>query len=227
MRLLGQSVLLGVPPDVILTTLNRRQFFSLNLRCLLNSLRHMTLALDSSDLGHVRVSVNQSLVVLQLGPLASTLDSTAVGGIGTPESDVAIVRSREDVLVVGGEFGGEDTMKRLDLWFCKKVERKEQGENIPLHSLRVIDVARMAICSVPQTHCPVIRCRYQVFTRRTELDVHDSRNMVLEYIQGAIHLPHVKYVNIVIFVGNRKVECLHGIPRNGIGRQMEDKLAKW
>ena len=84
----------------------------------------MTLALDSSDLGHVRVSVNQSLVVLQLGPLASTLDSTAVGGIGTPESDVAIVRSREDVLVVGCEFGGEDTMKRLDLWFCKKVERK-------------------------------------------------------------------------------------------------------
>lgn len=116
-------------PDVILTALNRRQFFSLDLRRLLDGLRHMTLALDSSDLGHVRVSINQSLVVLQLGPLTSTLDSTAVGGIGTPESDVAIVRSREDVLVVGGELGGEDTIKRLDSWFCKKVEERTKREH--------------------------------------------------------------------------------------------------
>lgn len=111
-----------------MTTLNRRQFFSLDLRRLLDGLRHMTLALDSSDFGHVRVPINQSLVVFQLGPLTSTLDSTAVGGIGTPESDVAIVRSREDVLVVGGELGGEDTIKRLDSWICKKVEERTRKE---------------------------------------------------------------------------------------------------
>lgn len=107
--LLRQSSLLSVLPNIVFTSLNRRQFISLDLSSLLNSLRHMALAFDSPDLGHVRVSVDQGLVVLQLRALTSALDSAAVGSVGTPKSDVAIVGAGEDVLVVGSKLGREDT----------------------------------------------------------------------------------------------------------------------
>lgn len=107
--LLRQSSLLSVLPNIVFTSLNRRQLISLDLSSLLNSLRHMALAFDSPDLGHVGVSVDQGLVVLQLRALTSALDSAAVGSVGTPKSDVAIVGTGEDVLVVGGKLGREDT----------------------------------------------------------------------------------------------------------------------
>lgn len=110
MLLLLQSTLLSVLPNVVFSSLDRSQLFSLDFSSLLNSLRHMTLAFDSPDLGHVRVSVDQSLVILQLRPLTSALDSAAVGSVGTPKSDVSIVRAGENVFVVGGELGGEDTV---------------------------------------------------------------------------------------------------------------------
>lgn len=91
MLLLRQSSLLSVLPNIVFTSLNRRQLISLDLSSLLNSLRHMALAFDSPNLGHVRVPVDQGLVILQLRALTSALDSAAVGSIGTPKSDVAIV----------------------------------------------------------------------------------------------------------------------------------------
>lgn len=112
MGLLWQSTLLSVSPNVILTPLDGSQFFPLDLRRLLNGLRHMTLALDSPDLRHMRVSVDQGLVVLQLRALASTLDPAAIRSISTPETNIAIVRAREDVFVIGGEFSRENTVER-------------------------------------------------------------------------------------------------------------------
>lgn len=112
MGLLWQSTLLSVSPNVILTPLDGSQFFPLDLRRLLNGLRHMTLALDSPDLRHMRVSVDQGLVVLQLRALASTLDPAAIRSISTPETNIAIVRAGEDVFVIGGEFSRENTVER-------------------------------------------------------------------------------------------------------------------
>lgn len=51
----------------------------------------MTLAFDAANFGHVGVSFDQGLVILQLGTLAGTLDSTAVGCIGAPETNVTVV----------------------------------------------------------------------------------------------------------------------------------------
>lgn len=48
-----QFVLPGVLPDVLLASLDRIEFLSLDLAGLLDRLWHVTLALDSSDLGHV------------------------------------------------------------------------------------------------------------------------------------------------------------------------------
>lgn len=73
-----QSTLLSVFPNVVLTPFDGRQLFTLDLRSLLNGLRHVALSFDPSDLRHMRVSVDEGLVVLQLRALSSTLDSAAV-----------------------------------------------------------------------------------------------------------------------------------------------------
>lgn len=106
---LRQSILLGMLPHVLLASLKSIDLLSLDLTSLLDGSRHMTLASDSLDLGHVRVSLDQSLVVLELRALTGTLDSTAIRRIGTPQADVAVVRAGEEILVVGRELGGENT----------------------------------------------------------------------------------------------------------------------
>lgn len=77
----------------------------------------MTLALDAANVGHVGVSFDQGLVILQLGALAGTLDSTAVGRIGTPETNVTVVRSREHVFAIRCEFCGEHTITKISLLY--------------------------------------------------------------------------------------------------------------
>lgn len=110
MLLFRQSTLLSVLPNIVFTSLNRSQLISLDLSSFLDSLRHMALAFDSPDLWHVRVPVDQGLVVLKLRALTSALDSAAVGSVRTPKSDVAIVRAGENVFIVGGKLGREDTV---------------------------------------------------------------------------------------------------------------------
>lgn len=83
--------LLGVLPDILLTPLNGIQFFSLNLTGLLNRLRHMALTPYPSDLRHMRVSLDQRLVIFQFRSLAGTLHSTAIGCVAAPEPDIAII----------------------------------------------------------------------------------------------------------------------------------------
>lgn len=97
---------------------------------------------------------------------------------------------------------------------------------IPLHSLCVVNITRVTFGSVPHTDRPVVGSRHQLFTRRAEFNIHDRCHMVLQHVQCAVHLPHVEYVSVVIFVGNREVECLHGVPRNGVRRESQDKLVE-
>lgn len=100
-------------PDILFSSLHSGQLFSLDLAGLLDSLRQMPVTSDPSDLRHVCVSLDQSLVVFQLLSLAGALDSTPVGSIGTPNSDVAVIRTREDILVIRREFGRENSTRAV------------------------------------------------------------------------------------------------------------------
>ena len=73
-------------------------------------------------------------------------------------------------------------------------------EYIPLHSLGVIDIPRVASGAVPEAHGPIIRCTYQFLSGGAELNIHDCSHVVFQDIQGSVDFPHVKYVDIVIFV---------------------------
>lgn len=81
-------------PDVLLAPLDSVQLFSLDLARLLDALRHMALALDPSDLRHVRIPLDKRLIIFQLRSLTGTLDSAAIGCVRTPESDITIIRPR-------------------------------------------------------------------------------------------------------------------------------------
>lgn len=107
--------LLAMLPDVLLSSLESGQFFSLDLASLLNGLRQMSVTSYTSDLRHVRVSLDQSLVVFKLLSLAGALDRAPVRGIGTPDSDVAVVRTGEDVLVIRRPFGRENSIRVVSM----------------------------------------------------------------------------------------------------------------
>lgn len=123
---LGQVLLLGVLAHVLLASLDRHQLLPLDLARLLDRLRHVTLASDSADFRHVRVSLDQGLVVLELGPLTSALYTAAVGCVCAPKSDVAIVGAGQDVLVIGGKLGGEDTVERSQ--HCNCLDKESESE---------------------------------------------------------------------------------------------------
>lgn len=69
------STLLAMLANILLSSFDGRKLLSLDIGCFLDGLRQMTMTLDSSDLRHMRVSVDQCLVVLELLPLARTLDA--------------------------------------------------------------------------------------------------------------------------------------------------------
>lgn len=81
---LGQRILLCVLADVLVAPLERHELLPLDLPSLHDWLGHMALALDSANLGHVRVALDQRLIVLELCALAAALDAAAVGGLGAP-----------------------------------------------------------------------------------------------------------------------------------------------
>lgn len=89
-----QIGLAGVLAHVLLASLDGRKLLTLDLTSLLNRLGQVALPLDATDFGHVGVSLDEGLVIFQLAALASALDSTTVRGIGTPEANITIVRSR-------------------------------------------------------------------------------------------------------------------------------------
>lgn len=69
------SALLAMLPNILLSSFDGRKLLSLDLSCFIDGLRQMTMTLDSSDLRHMRVSLDQCLIVLELLPLACALDA--------------------------------------------------------------------------------------------------------------------------------------------------------
>jgi hypothetical protein len=75
------AALLAVLSNIVLSPLNTRELVLLDLTRLLDGLGHMTMALDPSDLWHVSISANKRLIILQLLPLARTLNAATRRGI--------------------------------------------------------------------------------------------------------------------------------------------------
>lgn len=61
---LRQCILLRVLANVLLASLDRHELLPLDLPSLHDRLGHVALALDPADLGHVRVPLDQCLIVL-------------------------------------------------------------------------------------------------------------------------------------------------------------------
>jgi len=84
----------------------------------------------------------------------------------------------------------------------------------------------VAAVSVPKADGAVIRGGDEFFACGTEFDVHDCSNVVLEDVEGAVHLAHVKYVDVMVFVGDGEVEGLHRVPGDFVGGQGEDSFVE-
>lgn len=43
-----------------------------------------------------------------------------------------------------------------------------------------------------------------------------SRHVIFMHVDGVIQVPHVKRVEVMVFVGNSKVEGFHGVPAQAV-----------
>lgn len=107
LRLPPVLALARVLPFVLLSPLDRRQFLSLDLAGLLDDLGNMTMSLDASNLGHVAVPLDQRFVVFEGLTLLGRFDAASLGRIGSPETNVAVVGSAQEVFGIGGPGGSE------------------------------------------------------------------------------------------------------------------------
>lgn len=189
-----------MPSLILHPPLHRLQFLALDLPGLLDLFRHPPVPGYPAYLRHMLIPLLQRVVVLQLLPLSRALDARAGVRLGAPQTHIAVVAAREDVVRVRSEAGAEDA----------------------LHALRVVDVARMAAGAVgPQADGAVIRCGDEVLAGWGEGDVHDGGDMVFEDVEGAGHFADVEDVDVVVFVCNSKVEGFHWVPGKGVGSKGE------
>ena len=109
---------------VLLAPLDGRQLVALDLARLLDNLGHVAVAPYAFDLGEVRVTLCERLVVLESLSLPRRLDGASLRGVGAPEADVAldwvsggskgrikgsyVVAPAEQVFGVHGPAGTED-----------------------------------------------------------------------------------------------------------------------
>lgn len=199
------KLLLGMPTFVLLTPLDTLELLTLDLGSLLHNLGYVAMPLDAADLGHVPVALRQGLVVLEGLAVAGGLDAFSLRGIRPPDSDVAVVGPRQDILGVGGPFDREHA----------------------LHTLGVVHVSRVAPVPAPKAHGSVPGCGDQLLASGRELDIHDGGHVILENVESPVHLAHVEKVDVVVFRGGDEVERLHGGPGDAVGREGEDGFGDW
>lgn len=58
----------------------------------------------------------------------------------------------------------------------------------------MVDVPGVAFVAVPQTYCAVIGSRHELLSGGREFNVHNSCDVVLEYVQSSVYLPRVEYI---------------------------------
>lgn len=89
-----------MPALVLFSSLDGFEFLALDLICLLYGLGNMSVSRYSLDLRHVLVSLFQSIVVFQLLPLGERLHSLPGRCYSSPETNVAVVTSGKNKVVV-------------------------------------------------------------------------------------------------------------------------------
>ena len=85
-------------PLIFSPSLNRLQLLTLNLPRLLDRLWNMSMSLYPSDLRHMFISLHKRPVVFQFLTLARGFDTFAFRSVRTPETDVTVVGTSEEVL---------------------------------------------------------------------------------------------------------------------------------
>mmetsp|Transcript_6052 Transcript_6052/g.14562 ORF Transcript_6052/g.14562 Transcript_6052/m.14562 type:complete len:227 (+) Transcript_6052:298-978(+) len=120
-----------------------------------------------------------------------------------PQSDVEIIRPRQHKLGVSAECHTKD----------------------PLHPLAVVDLPRPSLIVPKYPDRPIVGSRHKLSSCRREVNVHDSRHVILVHALCKVHAPHVKRVEVVVLVGQHKVEGLHGVPAHCIVALVHDELA--
>lgn len=73
-------------------------------------------------------------------------------------------------------------------------------------------------------HSLIIPSGHNLIASWGVVDVHDGTDMVLDDIDGCLHLAHVKDVAVVVLVGHCKVKGLHGVEAEGVGAHGEHGL---
>ncbi len=100
------------------------------------------------------------------------------------------------------------------------IRRPAAGED-SLHAFGVVYIATVALIAFPEADTSIVGSGDELFACRTELDVHDGADVVFENVQGALEVPHVEYVYVVVFVCEGEVEGFHWIPTYGVGGEGE------
>jgi len=85
----------------------------------------------------------------------------------------------------------------------------------------VVNVSRVTTVAVPEADCAVVGGRDEFFAGGAKFDVHDCCDVVFENVEGAVHLAHVKDVDVVVFVCDSEVEGFHGVPGDLVGGEGE------
>lgn len=97
-------------PDILLLCLSRVDHNRLSLSGSLDRLWHIAMTVDTTDLGDVCKLLLELLCVFEVGAFAVVADAHLFGGASLPETDVSVIRARDDEFVVHGVDDGEDAL---------------------------------------------------------------------------------------------------------------------
>lgn len=98
----------------------------------------------------MRIPFHQFGIVFLGLSLSRGLDALPLGSIRPPQPDVAVIRSRDEILAIWRPLRSKHT----------------------LHSLGVVNVARMTLITGKDSDRPVVRGCHELFTGRREFHVH-------------------------------------------------------
>mmetsp|Transcript_20151 Transcript_20151/g.48411 ORF Transcript_20151/g.48411 Transcript_20151/m.48411 type:complete len:204 (-) Transcript_20151:373-984(-) len=183
------------------------------LRLLLDKLRHPTRFRYAFHLRKVRVLLYQRIPIPERGLLPRRQLSYPFGGSGLPQPYVGIVRSAQDILMIG------------------TVSHAEHA----LHTFRVIHVSGHArsvgmgcraslLPDGKNAYCLVVAAGDEFGPRGTPAEAHDRSHVTFVNTRWPIQLAHVERVRVVILVARGEHVRFHGIPLQAVGPHAHDCL---
>jgi hypothetical protein len=87
-------------------------------------------------------------------------------------------------------------------------------------------IPRVSLTGLEDTDGSVVRSGNELLSGGRVVDVHNGSNVVLENVEGTVHLAHVEDVDVVVFVRGSKVERLHRVPANLVVAESSNELGE-